>query len=192
MVLALVPPAGEARRLSTEPRASLDGHVGSFLVAGGAVADDGRFLFGTGVRPCLVHGDTAADRLQQVCGVARDLYGDRPHPRTEAILRQQRRQRPRAARALRWPDAFPVYRQMMIAPGGDVLFRQFMEDSAVLRHVGSDADLLVAGLEGLVGCRRVGCLWEFPHADGAGIFLLPASGATHWNRTPQPVEVSRW
>jgi hypothetical protein len=181
MVLSYVNTAGESRRIAAEPRASLDGRVGSYLVGGSVVVDGTRYLFGTGLRACLYEG-SSADAVRPRCDIARDLYGDRPSRATEEFLRQQRARSPMGARALQWPASFPVYKHMLITPGGDVLLREFAPDSVVIRYVGSEIDLFAAGLDGLVGCRQAGCLWSFPQIDGVRLFLLPAAALAGYGR----------
>jgi hypothetical protein len=175
MVLSYVSQDGSSRRLAAAPRTTLDGRLGSYLVGGHVAVEGSRYVFGTGIDACYYEGHGSVQAPRRACGLAAELYGDRPQPSTEEFLRDRRAQSPRASRVLQWPTHFPVYKQILLAPEGVVLFREFAEDSVVLRLARSEEDLLVAGLDGLVGCRRGWCLWEHPQLMEMHITLLHAS-----------------
>jgi len=79
------------------------------------------------------------------------------------------------AAALGVPATHSPYVQRIPLPAGDALLRGFAQDSVVVRLLGGAADAAVLPLTGLVGCRRVGCLYATSDVAGVRIGLIPAA-----------------
>jgi hypothetical protein len=170
-------PDGETySRVAEDVRLTRDGRIGSYLTDATFAPGPGRHLFGAGATTCVVrvtelpHAEAVPSATRECREVA--LYGAPPDPRTEAVLREQRRRRPGFAAAFTWPRHLPVYRAHLLVPGGEVVLRAFSADSLVVRVAGSAGDLLVTPWDGLVGCRLAGCLWATATMTGMNLVLL--------------------
>jgi hypothetical protein len=163
-------------QVARDVRLTRDGRIGSYLNDALFSAGDGHHLFGAGSSACVerVTEPGGVPVAARQCGLVESLYRARPDPSTEARLRRERSRRPGYAAAFTWPRQLPVYRDHLVTPAGDVMLRQFSADSVVLRLHGSERDLLVASLDGFVGCRRGACLWAWATLHGMQLALLTA------------------
>jgi hypothetical protein len=172
----------EFQELARDVRITTDGRLGSFLVMGGLFGGGERHFFGSGASSCVtrVTSSGGAWAAERSCDPSLVPWKTQPKPRTRAYLREQQAMRPGAAHMFRWPDVLPYYRAWFSTDSGDVVFRQFSADSMVMRRSGSMVDAAVVPLEGLVGCRREGCLWEVPSIHGATLYLLDRAAAARY------------
>jgi hypothetical protein len=153
--------------------------VGSFLSTGVIATGDSHHLFGTGSVPCVhqvaERGNNQRPATNEVCGVAQVLFTFPASTRLHARLREHRARRPEFAGAFTWPASAPVYDHLAVTELGDLMFRSFSIDSAVMRRIGTDEDLLVVPTDGFRGCTVGGCLWARPTMEGADVTILTAA-----------------
>lgn len=71
-----------------------------------------------------------------------------------------------------WPDPLPAYMDRIYHGGRQFLLRPFTADSLVVEEVGDGRARLVLPLDGLVACRRAGCLWTEATLTGVRIRML--------------------
>jgi hypothetical protein len=91
----------------------------------------------------------------------------------QARLRREAARRPELRGLLRWPDALPVYVNAVVVGEHNVLVRPFSSDSVVFEIARARRELLVAPQDGLLSCRRYGCLWAEHTTDAVQLTLLP-------------------
>jgi hypothetical protein len=161
--------------IAEDVRMTRDGRIGSYLHDVVFGSGEERHIFGTGASAC-VHTVTERPAERPVaehrCDLVGSLFSAPAPPGAEERLRQQRARRPEFAATFAWPRQLPAYHAYLSTAAGDVMLRQYSADSLVLRVPGSEADLMVASLNGLVGCRREGCLWSSARATGVELGLL--------------------
>ncbi|NJD11637.1 MAG: hypothetical protein FIB01_14785 [Gemmatimonadetes bacterium] len=176
MVLFWSPDGRTFREVARDPRFTTDGRFGTAFGADAGYSDGpGEGLFGAGSTACLYRitepdGVPAAARR---CD--RDLRRFRLalSPRTRAGIEARRRRSPAAASALRVPAVHPPYVERVVLPSGAAWLRGYSEDSLVLRLVGDSRDLAVLPYQGLIGCRRQGCLWSELGTEGVQVRFIP-------------------
>jgi hypothetical protein len=157
------------------------GSVGSFLSQGTVGTGVDRHTFGTGVHPCfhVIEESDGVIRATRQCGIISSWFSAAPSSRLDARLRERRRERPQFASLFTWPQHLPAYQHLAVTAEGDVLFRRFSPDSAVLRLAGEEVDLLVVPTDGFRGCRLHGCMWERPLEAGSEVLLLTVREIEH-------------
>jgi hypothetical protein len=163
--------------LAADVRYTRDGRLGSFLGSTSPLADgDGRHRFGAGTRNCIYEIRDAAPRPQvkQLCNLMAARYRAAPPAALQERLRRERDRRPEVRHLLRWPDALPVYVGAVVAGEETVLVRPYSADSVVFELAPARRELLAAPLNGLVSCRRPGCLWGEHTMEGVRLTLLRA------------------
>lgn len=149
------------RIIAQELRFTRDGRAGTVFAAERALSPgaDGTHLFGTGVSNCIwrvAEVPGAAPTVAPQCPAAATLYSAAPPPELEARLRAGS---PGGVQ-LSWPTPLPAYLDRLDVGGRVVLLRSFTADSVVLQLAAPEGtDIGVMPLEGLVGCKAVGCLW---------------------------------
>jgi len=174
MVLYWSPDGTAIYPLASDPRYTTDGRLGTAYGADAGLSDGlDHELFGAGNRPC-VYRITSTDSMPVAGRTCED--GQRPFrlelsERTRASLEERRRLSPLMADALRIPDRHPAYVERVVLAAGDAWLRSYSEDSLVLRLIGDERDVAVLPYRGLIGCRRLGCLWAVSSLDGASITL---------------------
>ncbi|HEX8395570.1 MAG TPA: hypothetical protein VF665_24675 [Longimicrobium sp.] len=169
-VLFLQEPGSPVREAARAPQFTLDGNWGTMYAAPHSLAEgDGELFFGIGSDACVLRVRAAAG------GGVRDCA---------PMLRARRAPAPAGLRAgkgpaFQWPGTMPYYVSAVATPRGTVYVRPHTADSLVLELVpqpagGEPTPLLVAPFAGFVGCRRGGCLWFAPEAEGGRMAFLPA------------------
>jgi hypothetical protein len=141
---------------------TLDGKVGSPLgwsitfTTGAGVG-----LFGAGTGDCITRIDLSGTPVVsgRSCGIADTRYSFEATPEYRAKARAIAAARPFAAGALAVPGFLPAYVGSLATSRGNFILRPFSNDSLAFRQIGSDTDVMIAGIEGFVGCRAIGCLW---------------------------------
>lgn len=171
---------GRAFRLAaSDARYSVDGRFGSAFGTESALAEGPAHLhaFGSGSTACVqvVEEGEGVPRTRRICDSALRLHRLELSARTRERVEAARRRSPVAASALRLPPAHPPYAQLLVDGSGVALLRGWSEDSVVLRRFASQQDLAVLPRDGLVGCRRGGCLYARPAESGVTLVFHPAS-----------------
>jgi hypothetical protein len=171
-VLAWSADTAAPRIIAEEVRFTRDGSLGSVFGASSALTpgEGGRHLFGAGTANCLteVEFGPAGPEARQRCPAVRLLYRSDPPPELAARLRMAP-----AALRIEWPPALPAYLERIAVDGTTVLLRPFTADSLVLQTAAPESrDLAVAPLDGLIGCRALGCLWVFEGETASRAWFL--------------------
>jgi hypothetical protein len=120
-------------------------------------------LFGAGYYDCMwrVAETDVAAIADSACNQVSRFYQAPPPPEVAARLGQRAE-----SIGLEWPERLPAYVDRLATAQGDVLLRPFTTDSLVLQVAGAaGAEVAVMPMEGLVGCKREGCLWVFPERN---------------------------
>jgi hypothetical protein len=155
-----------ATGIASDPLYSLSGKVGSPLawsITFTAGADHG--LFGGGTGDCIIDvpfagmGNGEARAPRRSCGLGRQRYA---FVASDEYVRKSRaiaESRPYATGALAVPQFLPAYIGSLPTARGDFILRPYSTDSLAFRLVGSDDDVMIAGIDGFVGCRAAGCVW---------------------------------
>jgi len=166
------------REVATDPHFTTDGSFGHAYGSEVALSEGSiHHLFGAGSTPCvyrIVEGDSLPRATRQCEQHWRPYRLDLDRA-TRAQLEANRRRSPMLAAALGVPATHSPYVQRIPLPAGDALLRGFAQDSVVVRLLGGAADAAVLPLTGLVGCRRVGCLYATSDVAGVRIGLIPAA-----------------
>ena len=169
-VLAWSPDGRSFTRIASDPLYTLDGRFGSAFGSTHPFGEgsNGRHVFGSGLQRCIFMV-TETDSVpigHRTCDLALRTFPLRLRRETRAALERVASRNPMMARTAVVPDEHPPYSQPLMTAAGPVLLRGYSEDSLVLRSFGSEEDLAVLPLTGLVGCRREGCLVVKEHATG--------------------------
>lgn len=154
-----------------------DGSVGSVLAADNLYSPGpSHGLFGGGTGDCAysVAADAAPrPQVSRVCGLGNERYPFIPSPEYRAKAKALAAARPSAASILDFPAFLPTYMDRL-SSGSDFILRPISNDSLAFRRIGRDRDVLIAEVEGLVGCRAAGCLWVRQDSV-AMVMFVPAS-----------------
>ena len=158
---------------------TMDGSVGSpFGTPNSFTPGPLHGLFGGGTGDCVYRvlqgpRDTVPS-ARRVCGVSAPRYPFVASEEFRAKARAIAAARPMAAGALAVPAYLPAYVGRLATMSGDLVLRPFSNDSFAFRRIGSNDDVMIAEVDGLVGCRASGCLWV--RGDGAPkVMFVPAA-----------------
>jgi hypothetical protein len=177
-VLYWTPDGERYTEIASDVRFTRDGRLGSFMSAVSALSESASIhLFGTGSSECvheIVESHDGPPAARRACGIVARRYSAPPPPAFAARLRAERARRG-GETLMSWPDPLPVYMDRLVAGGRQLLLRPFTADSLVFEESGSGLALLVAGMDGLVACRRQGCLWSEATVTGSRLRLLDAA-----------------
>jgi hypothetical protein len=164
-------------RIAQDPVYSVHGESGSILAAATMYSDGVTAgLFGSGTGDCVYRIDpgTSPPGAARICGLAGSRYAFVASPEFRSKAKAIAASRPSLAGSLAIPEMLPVYLERMDPGNGTLLLRPVTNDTLVFRRAGADADVAVAPVEGLVGCRAAGCLWvqsdSIPY-----VMLVPAA-----------------
>ena len=141
---------------------STHGTAGSILAAGTMYSDGaGAGLFGSGTGECVYRIDPASmpPRAAAICGLGGSRYPFVADDHFRAKAKAMAAARPSLAGMLAVPEFLPVYLDRIDPGNGTLVLRPVTNDTLVFRRAGSDADVAVAAIDGLVACRVAGCLW---------------------------------
>ncbi len=154
-------PGGRWDVAARQTRFTLDGAFGTALGPQRPAASNGAMAFlGSGNGLCLLAvgaGDGPGTRRDPFCFSGGSFSA--PQPRDFSVGGLPR------ARAFQWPDPLPAFHAAGATPEHLYFVRMFGADSVVVeRHSIQDpgaggVQLAVEAFQGLVGCRRAGCLW---------------------------------
>lgn len=166
-----------ATSIAHDPLFTSDGSVGSVLAADNLYTPGiTHGLFGGGTGDCayrVVTSDTARPIATRVCGLANERYPFVPGNEYRAKAKALAAARPTVAGVPDFPPFLPTYMDRL-ASGSDFILRPFSNDSLAFRRIGRDRDVLIAEVEGLIGCRAAGCLWM--RQDSVALMMfVPAS-----------------
>jgi hypothetical protein len=160
-----------------DPLFTRDGTVGSILAADNFYTPGTTHgLFGGGTGDCAYSVATDSARfpvVARICGLSGERYPFIVSDEYRAKARALAASRPGAAGVMDFPSFLPTYLDRLPS-GSDFILRPFSNDSFAFRRVGRDRDVLIAEVEGLVGCRAAGCLWVRQDTMATMMFL-PAS-----------------
>jgi hypothetical protein len=156
---------------------TMDGKAGSVFGATSffTTNPDGG-TFGGGTSGCIYRIDVQRDPVQStaLCGLGTSRYAFVPDERLAAKARAMAASRPWMAAALALPDRLPIYVDRIAIGERMLLLRPINNDSVALRVAGSEDDLAIAPVEGLLGCRAAGCLW-LQQDTIARVMFVPAA-----------------
>lgn len=156
--------------VTESPRYTRDDSFGSAFGARSLLTTSAEWIhiFGGGETSCYwTIDDTGESPVRaEHCNAVSMRYRADPPPDLERRMR---------ARGMRWPATLPAYVDRWRIDDEVVLLRPFSTDSVVIQVAGPGArDLVVAPLDGLLGCRADGCLWVRDD-DPAGMIVLRAA-----------------
>ncbi|HEX6693933.1 MAG TPA: hypothetical protein VF035_04430 [Longimicrobiales bacterium] len=166
--------ADTAVRVAYDPLYSISNGGSPFAASAFFGGGGGHGLFGGGASGCLARVDLQSrpPAATTTCAVAASRYALVPDEELKQKSKALAASRPWAAAAFELPDELPVFLDRVVWDGRDYLLRPFSTDSAVLREVGSEKDLVITGLTDLIGCREAGCLWV-SQEDVPRVMFLP-------------------
>jgi hypothetical protein len=153
--------ADAAVRIAYDPLYSVSTGGSPFSASAFYSGGGGHGLFGGGASGCLARIDVQVSppAPTTTCKIAESRYAFVPDEELRAKSKALAASRPWAAAAFELPDRLPVFLERVVWSGRDFLLRPFSTDSAAFRELGSERDVVIAGLNDLVGCREGGCLW---------------------------------
>ncbi len=159
----------ELFHIAADERATAVAHDPIFLASDGVVlpattlysTTDRGGLFGGGTGACVFRIESAASTPQStsVCKLGAGRYAFVADAQFKAKAAALAAARPHLAGTLTVPDRLPVYMERMAVGSAELLLRPISNDSLAFRRIGSDTDLAIAPVEGLIGCKAAGCLW---------------------------------
>jgi hypothetical protein len=172
-VLAWSPDTVTWRIVAEAPRYTRDGSVGSVFGARSLLTTGVTDIhsFGGGEINCIweIADAAAAPSATRHCPAASILYSADPPPGVKSRLGNSRV----PGMTIRWPETLPAYTDRFVSARGVVLLRPFSADSLVLQLAGAaPLDIAVAPLDGLIGCRRGGCVWLRDDGDAPRMIVL--------------------
>ncbi|MEO5510074.1 MAG: hypothetical protein ABIV28_06045 [Longimicrobiales bacterium] len=164
---------------------TMDGKTGSVFGASSFfTTSTGGGTFGGGTSDCTYRINVRNEPPQStsVCGLGSSRYAFVPDEHLVAKAKAVAAARPWIAAALTLPDRLPVYVDRISIDGVSLLLRPVNNDSVAFRVAGSEADLAIAPVEGLIGCRAAGCLW-IQQDTVAKMMFVPAARISTFVRT---------
>lgn len=165
----------EYESITSDIRFTRDGRTGSFMSAVSTFSEsDSLHLFGTGSTECtaeIIEQAGGSPHVRRRCGVVKRRYSAPAPAAIAASLRAEQARRGNEP-LFTWPDPLPAYMDQVVADGTAFLLRPFTGDSLVVEAAGTGVDLLVTGMDGLVACRRRGCMWGTSTVEGTRLQLL--------------------